>query len=110
MIRLTQQEQEIVAHAFAAKLTAMDLTRSALAIDEIHLHCLVQTGPCDAKVLIGRAKQHASHAVRSLRPGRIWSQGCHVVRVRDASHWSAVRRYILDHARKGALVLDLNSG
>jgi len=109
MIRLSQQEQVIVANAFAAKLTAMDLMPSTLAIDEIHMHCLVRVGTCDAKVLIGRAKQHASHAVHSLRPGRIWSQGCHVVRVRDASHWESVRRYILDHAHKGALVLDMNS-
>ncbi len=106
MVRLSQQEQRLIARAFSEKLASMEAAVSVLAIDAVHLHTLVRIGLGNAKPLIGRAKQRASYAIRDVRVGSIWAQGCHVVRIKDEGHWKTVRNYILKHELQGAIVID----
>jgi hypothetical protein len=65
---------------------------------------LFRSGVEDAKPIIGRAKQYASHQIRNDLPGTIWGQGCHVVRIRDQDHYRQVVTYIGDHVLEGAAI------
>jgi len=94
----------IIAEAIVSKLANEHAEVRAICVAGQHAHMLVNVGPGDAKRLIGRAKQLASHRVRDSMPGTLWSQGCHVVRVRDEPHFRAINGYILAHAREGAFV------
>lgn len=89
--------RRVVADALAEKLMAQHGTVRILAIGRVPGHMLLKTGNRDAKPLIGRAKQFASHRVRHALPGNIWAQGCHVVRIRNRSHYARVVAYIAQH-------------
>lgn len=99
-LNLPEHLRPLIDKAFAAKCEAMGYPVRVLAVAARHAHALVRVGEIDAKPIVGRAKQAASHAVRGELPGSIWSQGCHVVRCRDESHYRAIVDYISRHARE----------
>ncbi len=82
----------------------MSVPLRILAIGRVHGHALVRIGAGNAKPLIGRAKQCASHAIRDKLPGSIWSQGCHVVRIESELHYRWVVKYIENHQGEGAAI------
>ncbi len=104
-VRLTPAVRPTIAKAFAEKFRKECCLPVLVAVAETHIHALISVGKTDAKRIVGRAKQYASHQVRESMPGKIWGQGCHVVRVRDRSHFRVIIEYINEHERaEGAFV------
>lgn len=104
MITIPADLRPIIAEALGRKLERMKTPARIIAVGARHTHALARTGPQDAKPLIGRAKQFASHQVRARLPGSIWSESCEVVRVRDEDHYRSIVKYIADHADDGAAI------
>lgn len=96
-IILPEDVREVIAGAVAEKFAELGCVVSIVAVSATHVHALVGVGAHDAKRLMGWAKQFASHRVRERAPGKIWGQGCHVVRVRDEGHAQAIFSYIQAH-------------
>jgi len=103
-VRIPSELRPVIVNALAEKLLAMKHPVRILAIGEVHGHILLRIGSGDAKPIVGRAKQFASHQVRDQLPGSIWAQGCHVVRIEDDDHYHWVVSYISRHDREGAAV------
>jgi hypothetical protein len=79
-------------------------TAPAHNIDAVHAHALIRVGADDAVAVFGRAKQAASHALRSHLPGGIWGRSSHVVRINSREHGTNAKNYILAHADRGAWI------
>lgn len=87
-----------------AKLAQMNVPVSAIAVSAQHTHALIRVGESDAVRIFGRAKQFASHQLRSVITGPLWAASSHVVRMRTSSSLRQTRAYILEHASAGAWV------
>ncbi len=89
-------------NAILATLRKADLRCLAIAICQTHCHVLVECADesTAANHLASRLKQTASFAVRDQKPGRLWSDGCKAIRVKDQTHQHRIFRYILNHAQK----------
>jgi REP element-mobilizing transposase RayT len=74
----------------------------AIAVAATHVHALIRVGQTDARAAVGVAKQRASCALHEIDVARKWGQRCHIVRVRDQSHYRAIVGYVLQHAAQGA--------
>jgi hypothetical protein len=90
--------------AIVGKLEACSVPVRIAAMCKTHGHVLARVGRVDAKPIVGRAKQAASHAVRHRMPGSIWAQGCHVVRIGSEEQYRAVVEYIAAHREDGGAV------
>jgi hypothetical protein len=96
----------IVCREFVLKLKSLGYRVIACSVGRRHLHALVEL---DAdyhlrRKQIGKCKQKASHAVRSIIPGTIWAEGGEFKPVRDASHLHNVFNYIRTQQEPGAVV------
>ncbi len=94
----------LVGEALINKLRANGSRIGALTVSPTHCHALVEVGHGDAVKLFGKAKQLASHRLRSVHPGKLWGASSHVVRMKDDAQIETVRRYILAHRDEGAWV------
>lgn len=86
-----------VAEALVGKCELQGANVRIAAVARRHVHMLLRVGSADAKVIVGRAKQYASHAVRREMPGKIWADGCNVVRIDSESNYRSVVDYITCH-------------
>lgn len=93
-----------IAVAVAEKLHALNRRVRIISVSASHAHILADVGPDDAKPLVGRVKQAASHRVRRTMPGRVWSQGCFIDRVNTESAYRNVVNYIARHEDEGAAI------
>lgn len=107
-IELGPTDQAIVGEAVLEKLRDRGSRIGALAVSSTHCHVLLEVGHGDAVRLFGRAKQHASHRLKSTHPGKLWGASSHVVRMRDDGQIETARRYILAHRDEGAWVWPCN--
>jgi hypothetical protein len=100
----------MICRAFVSKLLKMGLRVIAVSVGKRHLHALVflidDYRP--KRVLIGRAKQHASHSVREFLPGRIWGEGGKFKPVDDAPYLRVVYDYIRTKQEPGTIVWSHN--
>jgi hypothetical protein len=103
-VHLPPHLRKIVAEVIAEKLAACGVAVRIAAVAKTHAHILARVGNVDAKPIIGRAEQAASHRVRDELPGTIWSQGCGVVRVESETQYRRVVAYIERHRNEGAFV------
>ncbi len=101
-IHIPKHLRRTIADALGDKLLALERPPRIIAVARVHVHALVLAGATDVRPYIGRAKQAASHAVRSELPGRIWGQRCHPVRIRNEGHYRRVVDYIAAHSKQGA--------
>lgn len=93
-----------IAVAIAEKLHALNRRVRIISVSASHAHILADVGPDDAKPLVGKVKQAASHRVRDALPGKIWSDGCHVERVHDEARYRNTVIYIAAHEDEGAAI------
>jgi hypothetical protein len=103
-VRLAPNHQRLAGRAMVEKLDSIGVPVAALAIDAVHAHALIRVGADDAVAVFGRAKQAASHALRSHLPGGIWGRSSHVVRINSREHGTNAKNYILAHADRGAWI------
>jgi len=76
----------------------------------VHLHLQLTNEYREVKAIIGKCKTIASLAVRDQLPGSIWSRGCDINTIGDASYQRNVFHYITEGQEKGAYVWDYKSG
>jgi REP element-mobilizing transposase RayT len=102
-VKLSRPQQSIAGEAFVRRLRHSDCLVLAVSVDAVHYHILMRCPPGDVRWVLGLAKKHASHELRSAGlAGRVWAKRCGVRTVRDRAHQLRVYRYILAHARRGA--------
>jgi len=101
---LPQDLFDRIGQAMLAKIHRQHHRVLAVSIDGAHAHVLVELPDDRATVkrIVGAWKQYASHSVRDVMPGRIWSESCDPIPIRDAEHRRKVYKYIRDHEAKGA--------
>ncbi len=88
------------------KLEAMSIPVRVLAVAATHVHALLRVGKLDAVAIFGRAKQLASHRLRSEMPGTIWGEGSHPERIAGEEHYRQAVDYICRHRLDGAWLWD----
>jgi len=101
---LPQHLHECIGQTILAKINEQRHAVLSVSVDGAHVHALVELPDdrTEVKRIVGLWKQAASFVVRDELPGRIWSEGCDPILIRDAAHRRKVFNYILDHASKGA--------
>jgi len=106
-VRLPQKLWPIIGETLIEKVRRQGHRLLVVSVDAMHAHLLVELPP-DRKAIkriVGLWKQAASHAVRDVLPGRVWSEDCDPQPMRDRAHQLNTFHYILSHAqRTGAWV------
>lgn len=96
----------VVLREFVLKIRSLGHRIIACSVADKHLHALTEIRATfdQTKREVGKCKQKASHAVRKLLPGTIWSEGGDFRAIRDKSHFHNVYRYIRLKQEAGAVV------
>lgn len=103
-VRIPADLRARVGRAMLGKLHDSGVPVGALAVGSNHVHALIAVGDSDAVGPFGRAKQHASKAVSTDLPGKLWARSSHVVRVKNTGQLASTVQYIARHDRAGAWV------
>jgi REP element-mobilizing transposase RayT len=76
------------------------------SVGEEHLHALVELprNYTQTRAIVGKCKQKASHAVRDVLPGSIWSAGGENKQVTNVGHLHNAYRYIRTRQERGTVV------
>ena len=96
----------LILREFVQKLRALEHPVIAAAIAARHLHALTDlpNNYEQMKREIGKCKQKASHAVRTVLPGTIWAAGAEFMRINDRPHLHNTYAYIRKKQEAGAVV------
>ena len=81
----------------------------AMCVGRIHFHILAPFTDHNPRHWIVIAKKESSHylKVAGLAPvGGLWAVRCECLPVKDASHRTNAKKYILDHVTQGAAVYE----
>jgi len=95
-----------IARSFVLKLQALKVQVIAFSVGAKHAHALLE-GPKNygaLKRMIGKGKQRASHDVRDVHPGTVWSEGVKSERIRDKGHFKNAYDYIRTKQEPGTVV------
>lgn len=78
----------------------------ACSVGSAHLHAVVElpANYTQVRSVVGKCKQKASHAVRDVLPGSIWSEGGECREVRDAGHLRNAYGYVRTKQERGTIV------
>jgi len=95
-----------VCREFVVKMLKLGFRIIACSVGERHLHALVElvSEYREKRKVVGKCKQKASHAVRLLLPGNIWSEGGEFKRIKDAGHLENTYNYIRTRQAAGTIV------
>ena len=104
VVKLTPEQRRAVGGAMLEKFHEMEVFVGALACAALHTHVLIRAGAADSKIIVGRAKQAASHRVRDEIPGRLWGGSSHPERIVSRERFWETVVYIAAHADDGAWV------
>lgn len=111
-VRLTRELRPLVAEAVLEWAGRRDVRVAALGVGADHVHGLIELpgGYGEVKRLVGHAKTISSRGIGDAMPGRVWSRGCHLVRVRDRSQQVHTFRYITQKQGRGTWVWEGKRG
>jgi hypothetical protein len=95
-----------VVEAFVRKMQLLKVRIIAFAMARQHGHALGEFPReyRELKKLVGKCKQRASHQVRDVLPGTIWSEGLKSERVKNKGHLHNTYDYIRTRQEAGAVV------
>jgi hypothetical protein len=95
-----------VSRAFVQKMLKLGFRIIACSVGKRHLHALVElVGDYhERRKVVGKCKQKASHAVRLLLPGTVWSGGGEFRKIKDARHLENAYDYIRTKQEAGTIV------
>jgi hypothetical protein len=100
--------RQVVVSSVAEKLSALGIEVLIASVDAKHLHLLARFRDHEPEIWLGRAKKHASHALRQAalrtQDGGLWARRSRAEPIRDRAHQLNVFRYILWHAQSGAAI------
>ena len=76
------------------------------SVGDHHLHALVElpANYTQVRLIVGKCKQKASHAVRDVLPGSVWSEGGEYKDINDVGHLHNAYRYIRTRQERGTVV------
>ncbi len=96
----------IVCREFVSKLKSFGYRVIACSVGKRHLHVVVElvSDYKERRKAIGKCKQKASHAVRELLPGSVWSEGGEFKRVDGRGHLHAAYHYVRTKQESGTVV------
>jgi hypothetical protein len=96
----------IICREFVRKLQSLGFRVIACSVGRRHLHVVVElvSDYRERRRDIGKCKQRASHAVRALLPGSVWSEGGEFKRVNGPAHLRNVYEYIRTKQEAGVVV------
>ena len=96
----------IVCREFVRKLRSLGFAVVACSVGKRHLHVVVELASdyADRRKAIGKCKQKASHAVRELLPGNIWSEGGEFKPIADDGHLANATAYVRTKQEAGTVV------
>jgi REP element-mobilizing transposase RayT len=82
-----------------------------ISVNGQHVHALVELPDDRAEIrrIIGKCKQRASHALRDMLPGSIWSEGGEFKPIKDDSHYANAFDYIRTKQGPDALVWSIRA-
>jgi REP element-mobilizing transposase RayT len=95
-----------VCREFVVKMQKLGFRIIACSVGKRHLHALVEllSEYREKRKVVGICKQKASHAVRKLLPGNIWSEGGEFKKIKDAGHLKNSYEYIRTKQEAGTIV------
>jgi REP element-mobilizing transposase RayT len=96
----------LVCAEFVRKMRKLGYRIIACSVGDRHLHALVEleSDYDQRRIVLGKCKQKASHAVRALLPGKIWSEGREFKKINDKGHLKNTYDYIRTKQEAGAIV------
>lgn len=103
-ITLTPTQREVCGLAIVEKLKEKDAEVLVIAVGGRHVHIQARLEDHEARVIVGLAKQAASHRLRVELPGTIWAARCRTDPVATKGHQEALFKYLVRHRREGAFV------
>jgi REP element-mobilizing transposase RayT len=95
-----------ILRAFVRKMRTLGFRIITCSVGDRHLHALVAlpANYTQVRLIVGKCKQKASHAVRDVLPGSVWSAGGEYRDVRDVGHLQNAYRYIRTRQERGTIV------
>ena len=105
-VSLDREIRIIILREFVLKMRALEHDIRACSVGEEHLHAIPEL-PDDYKLMkreVGKCKQKASHAVRDMLPGSIWSEGGAFKELEDDGHLGNTLSYIRTKQEAGTIV------
>jgi hypothetical protein len=92
---------------FVASLLRRDIFLAVMSVDRVHMHILAQFPDHNPRRWIGIAKKESSHYCKQTGhapEGGLWAARIKCEPVKNAGHFENTIGYILDHAKRGAVV------
>jgi hypothetical protein len=105
-VSFSQEVRIIILREFVLKMRSLNHGIKTCSVGEQHLHAVPEL-PFDYELMkreVGKCKQKASHAVRELLPGSIWSEGGTFKEFTDDSHLDNTFDYIRLKQEAGTIV------
>jgi len=110
-VYLDHGQRKVAVEAIVEKLTEIGIEVLVASTDSMHYHVLGRFTDDEVRGPTGRAKKHASFALRAWGlPGTVWAKKCHALPIADRSHQVNVFHYIRDHVNEGAWVWTFREG
>ena len=103
----SMEQRQRALEELVASLLRRDVPLEVMSVDRVHVHALAPFPDHDPRHWIGIAKKESSHYCKQTGhapPGGLWATRIKCEPVKSAAHWANTVRYILDHAKKGAVV------
>ena len=103
-VHLNAKMQAMIGRAIVSHFIASEHRVLAVAVAKLHAHALVELPDNIIRIraIVGEAKRLSSRAVKSLRPGSIWSAGGTFKPITSRDHQQSVFKYILYSQGRGA--------
>ena len=112
-VTLDWTPRALVLHCVVAKLLADEVEVLVASLDNRHLHVLARYPKASPRYALGYAKKYAIQMLKAhglavgldLQIGQgIWAKRSHPEPIADHEHHVFAFKYILKHARKGAVI------
>jgi hypothetical protein len=110
-VKLPCDRRTIAGQAMVEKLVELGCEPISFSLDAVHYHILVRFPHAPARHLVGKAKKHAYHVLRTAgHAERLWAKRCRVEPIDDRAHQVNVHHYILEHRNVGAWTWSFREG
>jgi len=110
-VHLDRHARRAAGQALVEMLRQQNTELLVLSMDAVHFHLLGRFAGGGIRSVVGRAKKHAYHVLRSAgHTGRLWARRCRPLPVTDRAHQLNVFRYIRNHGARGAWVWTFREG
>ena len=105
-VKIATHLRKFIADEIATKLRSDGIEVLIVSVDAKHVHVLARFPDHNVRHWIGRAKKHASHALRQqglrTEKGGLWGKRCHPEPIENRAHEVFCFGYIRDHFKRGA--------